>query len=190
MRVTFLLLLVMFVATLTIAHLATPAAAPAPKAEPKEPALKLQLQASPLAVQFLNVSKDPIRILKPVDGSEWCWIMPHYKLTVINEHDHEIGYAARCGNYGFPYSETKWPDDYVVTIRPGHSYTHHLWHNHNIRETGKYQLRFEYVFTPKAKGIFGGHPYPADLWRGTAVSNTIEVRLESNAPKAKLQPGE
>ena len=152
-------------------------AAAAPRPGPERPPLTLRLQPSPLAVKFVNTGKEPVRILKPIDGSEWGWVMPHYKLTVIDDHDREIDLAPRCKLYGSPYSGTRWPDDYVVTIRPGESYTHPLTHNHNVREAGRYRVRFEYRFTPKADGIVGG-PYPAGLWRGTATSDTVEVELK------------
>jgi hypothetical protein len=153
------------------------APAPAPRPEPKGASLKLELRGSPLTVKFVNVGKEAIRILKPLDGSEWCWIMPHYKLTIINEQDAEVGYGSRCATYGFPYWGTKWPNDYVVIIRPGASYTHRLSHNHRILEAGTYRLRFEYNFTPKCDRTPGG-PYPPGLWRGSAISNTIETKLK------------
>jgi hypothetical protein len=170
----------LFVAALLVltgVHPSLPAKVYAQDPKGDQPSLKLELRDAPLAVKFVNVGKEPIRILKPLDGSQWCWMMPYYRLTVINDHDREIDYAPRCGNYGEPYSDTKWPDDYLVVIKPGGSYTHGLTHNHNIYEAGRYRLRFEYVFTPRLKGIRAG-PYPEGLWRGTAVSNTLETKLE------------
>jgi len=173
MRLAFLFV---SLATVTDGYYWEPTIGSAAKSEPESSELKLELQHSPLAVKFINIGKEPIRILKPLDGSEWCWIMPHYKLTVINENDREIGYAARCKVCGFPYMGTKWPDDYVVDIVPGGSYVHKLQHNHNIRKAGNYRIRFEYLFTPKSNRTPGG-PYPAGLWRGSATSNTLETKL-------------
>lgn len=151
-------------------------------AQAAEPPLRVELQASPLAVKFINAGKEPIRILKPVDGSEWCWVMPHYKLTVIDDRDREAAFAPRCKLYGTPYFDTRWPHDYIVTIRPGDSYTHSLSHNHSLRTEGTYRVRFEYRFEPKVDGLPGSPdtPYPPGLWHGSAVSNTVEVKLKPN----------
>jgi hypothetical protein len=156
------------------------AAACAGEPAPGDQHIRLELRASPLAVKFVNASKETVRILKPLDGSEWCWVMPHYKLTVIDDRDREVGLAERCKLYGAPYFGTRWPDDYVVIIRPGDSYTHPLSLNHAIREAGNYRLRFEYRFTPTADGLPADPDakYPAGLWRGSATSNTIETELK------------
>lgn len=140
--------------------------------------LKLELQANPLAVKFVNVSKRPLHILKPLDGSECCWIMPHYKLAIRNENGDEIPHRSRCGLFGFPYTGTKWPDDYAVTIEAGGSYIHRIEFVHNIPEAGAYTFRFEYRFTPVSDFTPGGR-YPMNLWQGTAESNTIVMKLTS-----------
>jgi hypothetical protein len=150
------------------------AAAPAP--QPRAPTLVLELRADPLTARFVNKGRGPIRILKPLDGSQWCWIMPHYRLTVIDDRDREAALAPRCKLYGFPYSGTAWPADYLVTIPAGGDYTLPLSHNHVLREAGTYRVRLEYLFTPKADRTPGG-PYPAGLWVGSVISNLLEVRL-------------
>ena len=139
--------------------------------------LKLELSDSPLAVTFVNIGKEPIRLLKPLDGSEWCWIMPYYKLTVTGTSGQEVPLMSRCGNYGFPYFGTTWPDDYVLTIPPGGSCQHKLDPVHDIRVSGTYKLQFQYIFTPETDNTPGG-PYPPDLWRGEASSNSISARLD------------
>ena len=73
---------------------------------PQASPLKLELSATPLTVTFINTGKEPIRILKPLDGSEWCLIMPHYKLTVTDDRGQEMPMRARCGFFGYPYSGT------------------------------------------------------------------------------------
>lgn len=171
--------------TLMAIALTVPGAGPLGAQPPAlaDPPLRLELQADPLAVKFVNTGKEPIRILKPVDGSERSWVMPHYKLTAIDPHDREVGLAERCKLYGAPHMGTKWPDDYVVTIRPGESHTQPLsLLALNIRTEGKYRLRFEYRFTPKADGLPGvaDAPYPPGLWRGSVMSNEVETRLRPN----------
>jgi hypothetical protein len=41
--------------------------------------LKAEISGAPLTVKFVNNGDKPISILKPLDGSEWCWIMPYYR---------------------------------------------------------------------------------------------------------------
>jgi hypothetical protein len=139
--------------------------------------LRLDLTPTPLAVTFTNTGTEPLRILKPLDGSEWCWIMPHYRLTVTDDRGQEVPFSIRCKLFGHPYSDTKWPDDYLVTIPAGGSYKHPLTANHHIKATGVFSLRFQYRFTPETNQFLGG-TYPADLWRGEASSNTIKTQLE------------
>ena len=144
---------------------------------PRLDLLKAEISDAPLTVKFVNCGDEPIRILKPLDGSEWCWIMPYYKLTVTDERGKEIPRSARCGMYGYPYSDTKWPDDYLVTIAAHGSYSLPLRPNHDIPVTGSYTLCFHYIFEPDTKWTPGGR-YPKSLWRGEVTSNTIEKRLE------------
>ena len=144
---------------------------------PQPTPLKLELTATPLAVTFTNTSTEPLRILKPLDGSEWCWIMPHYKLTVSNERGQEVPFTIRCKSFGYPYTDTKWPDDYLIIIPAGGTYKHTFNTNHDIKAPGTFNLRFQYIFLPKTDQTPGG-PYPPNLWRGEASSNTIKTRLE------------
>lgn len=145
--------------------------------ELQESPLKIQLTAAPLAATFTNTGTEPLRILKPLDGSEWCLIMPHYRLTITDSQGKEVQLRPRCGLYGHPYTGTKWPDDYLVTLPPGESYTHPLHlHCHKLPAAGVYNLRFEYLFAPKTDTTPGG-AYPPGLWRGEAVSNTIQTKL-------------
>ena len=158
-----------------VAALESVAAAPVP--QPRPSVLLLELRTDPLTARFVNPGRDSVRILKPLDGSEWCWIMPHYRLTVIDDHDRVAPLAARCLMYGFPYTGTAWPADYVVTIPGGGEHIHPVrGHHHVLREAGTYRLRLEYLFAPKAGRTPGG-PYPDGLWVGSALSNVVEVRL-------------
>jgi hypothetical protein len=144
----------------------------------KSGVLKVEISDAPLTAKFRNSGGEPIRILKPLDGSESCWIMPYYKLTLSDERGKEVPRAARCGLYGYPWSGTKWPDDYLVTIPAGGDYSVPLRPNHDIPTTGLYTISFHYVFKPNTKWTPGGR-YPDNLWRGEVISNRIEARLEA-----------
>lgn len=141
-------------------------------------ALKVEISDSPLTVKFINTSTESLRILKPLDGSEWCWIMPHYKLTVTDRRGQTIPLSVRCGLYGYPYYETKWPDDYLVEIPAGGSYSRPLELNHDVPASGTYTLCFHYIFRPDNNRTRGGR-YPRHLWRGEVSSNTIDAHLEA-----------
>lgn len=140
--------------------------------------LKVELSDSPLTVKFINTGVEPIHLLKPLDGSESCLIMPYYKLTVTDEHGKKIRHSAECGLYGFLYENTKWPGDYLVTIPAGASYTHPLELDHDIPLTGVYTVHFRYIYDPNSNQK-GGRRYPRNLWRGEASSNPIKTHLEA-----------
>jgi hypothetical protein len=139
--------------------------------------LTLTLRADPLTARFANPGNEPVQILKPLDGSEWGWIMPHYRLTVIDANDREWPLSPRCKLFGFPYMGTTWPGDYVLTIPPGGEHLHSVGHNHALAKEGMYRVRLEYLFTPKLGRIPSGARYPEGLWVGSVISNTIEVPL-------------
>lgn len=141
-------------------------------------ALKLEISNSPLTVKFINTSAQPIKISKPLDGSEHCWIMPHYKLMVTDHQGRPVPLSGRCGLYGFPEGSTRLPDNYLVTIPPGASYSRQLELTHDIPKSGMYKLCFHYVFYP-GNNNRPDHRYPRGLWSGEVTSNTIEAHLEA-----------
>ena len=66
-------------------------------------------------VAFENKGDKPLKILKPVDGSEWGWHLPVYALKVVDPAGKELPMGERCGLSGL-YSDLKWPDDYEIVI--------------------------------------------------------------------------
>lgn len=146
---------------------------------PDGPALSLRLQQNPLGVVFVNSGNKPIRILKPIDGSEWCWVMPHYDLSVFDLNGIEIKRMGRCGNFGGPYSNTSWPDDYLVMIPPGGEYFRHLPLVHQIPQTGPYRIQMEYTFD-LTSGQGPSRQCPEGLWTGRIRSNSLVVTLNQN----------
>ena len=86
----------------------------------------------------------------------------------------------RCGNFGYPYSDTIWPDDYLIEIAPGKTYEETTYIPFVIPEDGQYTIYFEYIFTPKSELLpTGEHRYPKELWRGKAKSNSIRMTLKA-----------
>ena len=148
---------------------------------PEPTGLVLELQAVPFGVNFHNKGKTPLQVLKPIDGSEWCWVMPHYRLALVDEVGKKAHLVSRCGNHGLPYGDTRWPDDYLVVVPPGKSHFHPLDADLYNREGGRYTAVFEYKFLPGTESGPGPeNPYPPGLWRGKAVSNEIVIRLSKS----------
>ena len=57
----------------------------------------------------------------------------------------------RCGNFGFPYSETEWPDDYLIEIPPKETETVLVLCPMDLEEGETYEISVEYVFTEDAR---------------------------------------
>lgn len=132
---------------------------------------------NPVMVRFINRSQDPITIFKPLDGSLWSWHMPYYRLHVTDAEGKSLKLASRCGVSGL-WAETKWPDDYLVTIAPGKSFETEVGIHHVIPESGPYHLSFEYVYDPSAKEQ-SSFPAPATAWNGTVRSREITLNLKN-----------
>ena len=124
-----------------------------------------------VTVRFENRTNQPIRLLRPLDGSEWGWHMPVYNLTLSNSKGEVIPIGARCGLSGL-YSSMKWPDDYRIQILPGHAYEMPVDLCREIPADGLYTVRFRYHYDPKGETTKKDPEivYPADLWVGIAES--------------------
>lgn len=121
-----------------------------------------------------------MHILKPIDGSVQCWIMPHYSFSISDGRGTKFLGRPRCGNFGGPWGETAWPDDYLVKLRPGESYDEAAYLPFEFNKAGEYEIGFEYVFTPTTKFLRDGKtPYPKELWRGKAKAKPVRMKLEA-----------
>jgi hypothetical protein len=139
--------------------------------------------------RFTNVSQDVVRILKPLDGSEHSWLMPHYAYSVADGKGTKFKLFGRCGHYGQPYSDTKWPDDYLVELRPGETHDETVWFPVYIPDDGEYAVSLEYKFTPKPdEKLLSGDKYPAELWHGAVKSKPLRVKLKGQ--KELVEGGE
>ena len=130
-------------------------------------------------VRFENTTNQPIRLLRPLDGSEWGWHMPVYDLTVTNPKGEKIPIGGRCGLSGL-YSGMKWPDDYRIQILPGHAYEMPVNLCREQPLDGPHTITFRYHYDPKAETTKKDPSieYPADLWVGSAETTPTEVRFE------------
>jgi hypothetical protein len=129
-------------------------------------------------VRFENRTSQPIRLLRPLDGSEWGWHMPVYDLTVTNPKGEKIPIGGRCGLSGL-YSDLKWPDDYRIQILPGHAYEMPVDLCREIPLDGPYTVTFRYHYDPKVETTKKDPSiqYPADLWIGIAETTPTEIRF-------------
>lgn len=152
--------------------------------------LRLTLTDSPLAVTFTNVGKEPLRILRPLDGSEEDLLMPHYRLSITDSKGRVPPYLPGCGNYGL-WANRKWPDDYIVVIPPGGTFVYRAAINRDLTVSGEYTFRFQYIFRPTAKRhsspLSETFEYPDDIWVGEATSNEVKKVL-SLPPMAPAVP--
>lgn len=132
-------------------------------------------------VRFENHMLTPLKILRPLDGSEWGWHMPQYALSIVDSTGMSIPMGTRCGMSGL-YSGLKWPDDYLIRLRPGDAYemTVNLYRSIPVRT--RYRVSFSYTYsTLKKPGKENtGIQYPDDLWRGTATSKPVELELPTS----------
>jgi hypothetical protein len=152
------------------------------RAEP-EPGLQVEVLASPLPsryprprVRFTNNTTATIQVLKPIDGSEWCWVMPYYQFTVTNAAGKGMKLVPRCGMHGHPYSDTKWPDDYLIVLKPAESHTLPVDLPFVLPKAGTYEIQFAYAFRLGEKSV-RGVAYPPGLWTGEVQSKSVKVWL-------------
>jgi hypothetical protein len=131
-------------------------------------------------ITFKNNGKKPIKLLKAMDGSEWCRLMPYYRTTVTDGEKKVLDLGARCGVIGY-WGDMKWPEDYVLELGPGKTYEKTLYLPQAVPATGKYKVTFEYEFEPTAKAQ-ERWKYPPGLWKGKVKSEPIELKLRKTVP--------
>lgn len=129
-------------------------------------------------IRFENPTPSRIKILRPLDGSEWGWHMPYYSLSITDSTGANIPMGMRCGMSGL-YSNLKWPDDYLIQILPHDAYEMTVALGRSIPAKGRYRVSFSYTYSSikKAAREDAGIKYPGDLWTGTATSEPVDIEL-------------
>lgn len=128
-----------------------------------------------LRIRMENVSDAPVKIMKPLDGSFWLWHLPFYRLTVKPPGGEALPNQERLPMSGL-WAETKFPDDYEVTLSAGERYEMEKFMPVVVPTTGVYQLHFEYIFDP-ALSWRDPWKYPDDMWIGRCGSETVSAHL-------------
>lgn len=130
---------------------------------------------NPVLVRFTNRDTQGIRILRPLDGSEWSWHMPYYQFTVCDAEGKKLELSPRCGNSGL-WANRDWPNDYMILLGPGDSYEMQVGISHVIPTDGEYTVQFEYIYDP-AIASKSDIEYPDGLWVGHARSEKMLLAL-------------
>lgn len=133
-----------------------------------------------VTVRFVNTGASPIRILKPLDGSQHGMYSPSYFFAARDESGAEMSHIPRsCGLSGTGVG-TRWPDDYVVSV-PGHgAYQLTLPLQLQIPREGAYTLSFRYVV---GQTLSDRYPLPENVWRGSVVSEGVPCDLRQMASR-------
>jgi hypothetical protein len=125
-----------------------------------------------MRVRFTNHSHRTLYLLRPLDGSEWGWHMPHYHFTV-RDLGGPLKLASRCKHSGL-YADRKWPGSYLIELGPRRSHLEIVRLPHKVPRDAVYEVSFAYVFHP----VVRDWEYPASLWQGTVRSRPLSVRLQ------------
>ena len=129
-----------------------------------------------IVVRFENMSRSPLKLLRPLDGSEWGWHLPFYDVSLTDSAGKAVPLGSRCGVSGL-YSNIKWHDDYRFQILPGDAYETHVDIARDEGTSGKFTVRFRYTYdgAVAAANKGSGIPYPEDLWSGSTASEPVEI---------------
>jgi hypothetical protein len=146
--------------------------------ELKVTVLRYSAERRGIVVRFENHSSKPLRLLRPIDGSEWGWHMPIYDVSVTDSTGKAVPLGSRCGMSGL-YSNLKWPDDYRIQILPGDAYEMAVDMAREYPLTGSFTVSFRYTFdmstkTPRPDPSI---KYPDDLWVGSATSAPVQIEI-------------
>lgn len=135
-----------------------------------------------IVVRFENLSRRPVNLLRPLDGSEWGWHLPFYDVQMTDSAGKSVPLGGRCGVSGL-YSDAKWPEDYRFQILPGDACERHVDIAREHELSGKFSVRFRYTYdsTVASASRDSGIQYPQDLWSGSTASEPLEIVIPEPA---------
>src|SRR4051794_30030758 len=99
--------------------------------------------------------------------------MPHYRFTLWNAAHQPLKLTPRCGLSGL-WANTRWPQDYLVEIKPGASFAVELPLPCDIERPGPHTVAFEYVYQPKEERFAP----PPGAWRGSVKAADVVLNLK------------
>lgn len=156
---------------------AAPEPAPALTAEIRQAEKPGSILANHFEICLRNTGTNTLFILKPLDGSLWSWMLPFYRFAVSDTKGRKLGMPQRF-KFGGLWGGTRWPDDYLVKLLPGESFSTVLDLCYPIPEDGEYDVLFEYVMDTAQdpnRGVL--LTYPPEAWNGKAASRPIRILL-------------
>lgn len=138
--------------------------------------LSVSLAEGGSTVVFHNAGPDTVYILKPLDGSVNCMQWPYYRFTIRDLDGQPVKFKGRCGISGL-WADTRWPQDYLVEIKPGAIYSKDvgLGGYYEFERKGRYTISFEYVYQPTENRL----KPPPQAWRGTLRAPEIVCDYKS-----------
>jgi hypothetical protein len=125
-------------------------------------------------VTFRNLGEHPIWILKPLDGSTDGRLMPLYELKITDSNGKALKHAGymciQCG----VWAHTKWPQDYLVELRPGATFEISQDFRGRNAAAGHYAIQFKYEYLPREQDFAP----PVQAWRGRVETQEVVVEYE------------
>jgi hypothetical protein len=128
-----------------------------------------------VTLRFSNDGTAPAYLIRRVDGSEHGRHMPYYRWSAVGPDGKRLKLVGRCGNTGPNglWSDTRWPEDYLIELKPGMSYEKTFSLPLRVEKAGVHRVRFEYVYRADPRGLLP----PAGAWQGRLVAAEAPVFL-------------
>lgn len=133
-----------------------------------------------LTVRFTNTGRRTLFILRPLDGSFDGVLAPFYRFTIRDASAEPVRLGAMDNINGL-WSETSWPDDYLIALLAHHAHETPVLISFALgfKIPIKGTIDFEYsmpVDPPPTKGRTNPEidlTYPQTVWRGTATAKRV-----------------
>lgn len=124
-------------------------------------------------IRFRNAGPDTVTIVKALDGSSACRLMPWYRF-MVDRKGQRLKPMPGCGNFGL-WESSKWPKDYLVELKPGDAYESEELLPCEVEQAGPHTISFEYTYQPAKEEHFAP---PPSAWRGTVKAASVVLDLQ------------